>query len=55
MVNCRSLHKKTVTIVRVCDGNPVSFTIVTNFQCAIATMEKSLQLLQCYRGTLQHS
>ena len=31
--NCWSFHKKIVAIVRVCDGNPVSFTIITNFHC----------------------
>ena len=31
---------KNMTVVRVCDSNPVSFTIVTNFQCTIATIVK---------------
>ena len=45
-------HKIVVLpIVRVCDGNPVSFTIVTNFQSIV----KRLQSLQCYLGTTQYS
>ena len=38
-------------IVRVRDGNPVSFTIVTNFQSIV----KRLQSLQLYLGTRQYS
>ena len=52
--NVPSFIKKIATIVRVCVGNSLSFTIVTNFQCAIATIVKYQQLFQCYRGTLQH-
>ena len=41
--------------VELSDSNPIPFTIVTNFQCTIATTVKYLQSLQCYLGTLQHS
>ena len=51
---CPKLYKKIATIVRVCVGNSLSFTIVTIFQCAIATIVKYHQIFQWYRETLQH-
>ena len=46
--NCRRFLEQTGTIVRVCDGIPVSFTIVTNFSCTNATNVKYLQLSQFF-------
>ena len=43
--NCRSFHKKLRQLcecVWVCDSNSSSSTIVTNFQCTIATIVKYL-------------